>query len=516
MEALVTGHSSIGARRVLQLPFGAAGFLSSAAESLAFTVEGVLSLAECRSLIAAAESAGFSQAFVNEGRGQEVLDLEARNSDRCIIDDEPFAARLFQRLRSSMPESVMDSSGGKWRLVSLNERLRLLRYKVGHSFKRHMDGHFTRSGERSFFTVILYLNDGEEACSAAEFFGGRTTFWGHAEGDPATDSMLNVEPRAGRALVFEHQLIHEGEEIRRGVKYALRTDVMFALSAIERSAHAEASAEAVTKGDAKTCFGYGGQALDVLPCSLYLSDVFGSSCGRLYDEVVRLDFPRHNRGITREFGAPHVAIFSVASCGTIDSLDDPLPPVLVEIIRSLVGAGILRKMPVQVSANHYHETKYCMVPHKDGYADQTAVVSLGADSSLEFWHEPMTAEERQARELMHKRASGTSVYSECLDRPCDAAVWLEPGSVLVLEKEALDDYVHGLRSSEVDLFSMPPAAKPHVNAGSVQLAALRARAAAAGAKQPSAFDDGAHLAVPRRPRVSIVLWTEFTGHSPNG
>jgi hypothetical protein len=37
-----------------------------------------------------------------------------------------------------------------------------------------------------------------------------------------------VAPEAGDVLVFDHQLLHEGAEVTRGVKYACRTDVMYA------------------------------------------------------------------------------------------------------------------------------------------------------------------------------------------------------------------------------------------------------------------------------------------------
>ena len=34
-------------------------------------------------------------------------------------------------------------------------------------------------------------------------------------------------PAAGLALVFDHTLLHEGALLKKGVKYAMRTDVMF-------------------------------------------------------------------------------------------------------------------------------------------------------------------------------------------------------------------------------------------------------------------------------------------------
>jgi len=36
-----------------------------------------------------------------------------------------------------------------------------------------------------------------------------------------------VVPRAGMALLFQHQLLHEGCVMESGVKYVLRSDVMY-------------------------------------------------------------------------------------------------------------------------------------------------------------------------------------------------------------------------------------------------------------------------------------------------
>ena len=38
---------------------------------------------------------------------------------------------------------------------------------------------------------------------------------------------VGVSPRPGLALVFDHNLCHEGATLLEGVKYAIRTDVMF-------------------------------------------------------------------------------------------------------------------------------------------------------------------------------------------------------------------------------------------------------------------------------------------------
>ncbi len=50
------------------------------------------------------------------------------------------------------------------------------------------------------------------------FDGGATVFH---------DFGVQVTPRTGSALMFQHQLLHEGCVVQAGVKYVLRTDVMY-------------------------------------------------------------------------------------------------------------------------------------------------------------------------------------------------------------------------------------------------------------------------------------------------
>jgi hypothetical protein len=57
---------------------------------------------------------------------------------------------------------------------------------------------------------MVYLNEG--------FGGGTTRFH---------DFDIDVRPRTGHALLFQHRLLHEGCEVASGTKYVLRSDVMY-------------------------------------------------------------------------------------------------------------------------------------------------------------------------------------------------------------------------------------------------------------------------------------------------
>jgi hypothetical protein len=133
---------------------------------------------------------------------------DIRNNTRATIDDHELAAMLFARVRPHVPEVMF----GGMRPIGANERFRCYRYEAGQRFAAHFDGAFVRdNGERSLLTFMVYLNEG--------FAGGETRF---LEWDRAV-----VSPRVGTALLFQHRLLHEGALVVAGVKYVLRTDVMY-------------------------------------------------------------------------------------------------------------------------------------------------------------------------------------------------------------------------------------------------------------------------------------------------
>ena len=183
---------------------------ASDAGKVAFTLEKVFSKEECQQLVVMTEERGYIPALINVGGGREVLMQDVRNNDRCIIDDVALAATIFERVKHTIPEVF---KGRK--VVSLNERLRFLRYKPGQKFEPHMDGTYERpNGERSMITLQLYLNEGCE--------GGSTVFldWNEKNHE-------EVVPKIGQVLIFQHDILHCGAEVRQGVKYVMRTDIMY-------------------------------------------------------------------------------------------------------------------------------------------------------------------------------------------------------------------------------------------------------------------------------------------------
>jgi len=171
-----------------------------------FTVPNVLSDDECQELIGRIETEGPRTATINTESGTRVK-LGVRNNDRVIFDDQELANVLLERVRHRVPAEAHGMS-----ICGANERFRCYRYKPGMRFAPHADGPFHRNErEQSWYTFMVYLNQG--------FEGGNTTFLVEPE--------VSITPETGTALLFQHALIHEGSVVTAGVKYVLRTDVMY-------------------------------------------------------------------------------------------------------------------------------------------------------------------------------------------------------------------------------------------------------------------------------------------------
>ncbi len=180
---------------------------------LVVTLEGVLTAAHCAELIGRIEAAGPTTAPITTAAGF-VHRPDVRNNTRVMFDDGALATQLFERVRAHVPARLE----GQWHLCGANERLRCYRYEAGQYFAPHFDGAFTRHRhERSLLTLLVYLND----CEA----GGHTGL---------IELERKVAPRTGRALLFNHFLLHEGAPVQRGLKYVLRSDLMYRRDAAAR------------------------------------------------------------------------------------------------------------------------------------------------------------------------------------------------------------------------------------------------------------------------------------------
>ena len=170
-----------------------------------FLLENVFTPSECQDIIDASEQSGFEVAPITTLNGP-VLNTMIRNNSRHLFFDEAKATVIWAKISSFFPAIKNSIPYG------LNDMFRVYRYHEGERFMKHRDGSYSKSEtEFSFYTFIVYLND--------NFEGGTTTF-----------DRFEITPKTGSALCFPHPVKHSGSKVVKGVKYALRTDVMYRIS----------------------------------------------------------------------------------------------------------------------------------------------------------------------------------------------------------------------------------------------------------------------------------------------
>jgi len=208
----------------------------------AWVVEGILTEEECKQLKLKSEKLGILDK-------QAAGDVRHRNSTKVEIDDVELAQTLYERIKEKIPQEVWvdedcDNLGlmyskeqlyGKWTPYGLNYRFRIVNYPGKGHFGPHRDGcRIIDEHNRSLITINGFLTDRPSG------FGGATRFVKddidvslNEEGIFSTsecDILHRVEAeKAGTASVFFHDLMHDGEPLKKGSppKWLFRTEIMY-------------------------------------------------------------------------------------------------------------------------------------------------------------------------------------------------------------------------------------------------------------------------------------------------
>jgi len=201
----------------------------------AFLLYNVLSPSECEYYIKTAESLGLDSTPIANNP-------KYRNNARVVAKSQEVSSLIFSRIKPYLLPIEITTEDRKnvgvgyrlegiWNPQILNEVWRLCRYSPGGHFAPHFDGTFVRSTNvRSMKTFMLYLNGG--------FEGGTTNFISDVQKlfkDPNTgmyraeekNILLRIVPEPGMAIIFNHQLLHEGAQLTSGKKYIMRSDILF-------------------------------------------------------------------------------------------------------------------------------------------------------------------------------------------------------------------------------------------------------------------------------------------------
>jgi prolyl 4-hydroxylase len=167
-----------------------------------YTIPGFWDEAMCRTCIEATEASGYFPDTVETDNAKD--NTESRTNYRVIFTSSELADGIWQGLN----EVALPAIAG-FTPYGINPSFRFYKYLPGQSFNRHIDrGIEISDDEKSCCSLLIYLNDG--------FSGGETVF----------DSIA-LQPATGTAVIFPHKLEHAGAEVTNGVKYILRTDVIY-------------------------------------------------------------------------------------------------------------------------------------------------------------------------------------------------------------------------------------------------------------------------------------------------
>jgi hypothetical protein len=213
-----------------------------------FTVRGVLGKKECRMLVAEAEKRGFAKSSVSGGGHGRTGREDPVTNSFVVLDDLELAALLYGRVAQHVPATLDHlvpnpyfGPNQGWRLVCAHPRLRLYKYEPGDAYPEHIDTKARRISvcedqsrvvQQSVYTLLVYLND--------DFSGGQTGYWPDHAGihcrfrrseekqhSSKKQHQVCVTPVAGMAVIQDQNILHEGLPTTKGVKYILRTDLVF-------------------------------------------------------------------------------------------------------------------------------------------------------------------------------------------------------------------------------------------------------------------------------------------------
>lgn len=205
--------------------------VSSLVPSAVFVARNFMDPNECQAWIEYSESLGYERLCSPQTR-----EFAHRECGRISKTDWDMADRLYQRMKPIVDEItkqvVIPHFDESYAPLTCNGNLRLYRYNKNMSFGRHYDGSERISkfkGAATEMTVLVYLSSVE---------GGATRFYLPTSSKNKTNKKSKTEesngiafvPECGAILVHIHGdrcLAHEADPVIDGVKYILRTDIVF-------------------------------------------------------------------------------------------------------------------------------------------------------------------------------------------------------------------------------------------------------------------------------------------------
>lgn len=176
-----------------------------------FLIQNFLSPLECKHLIDYSETKGYEKVPFQHDK---------RTNTRLFTNDSNLATVLWSRAKSLIPSTVYTpETKMTWYASCLNPGFRFCRYTKDQFFVKHYDEQKFIKGEKSFYTMMMYLNN------VPREMGGTTRFY---KNDLEETFDFEVSPVQGSLiLLWQKGTLHDGAPLQGDTKYILRTEVMY-------------------------------------------------------------------------------------------------------------------------------------------------------------------------------------------------------------------------------------------------------------------------------------------------
>jgi hypothetical protein len=176
-------------------------------DKILLCIENVFSEIECNNLIKLSENNGYYSLNIDE------YDINYRSGFRSIIYNISFAKTLEEAIINYIPQTY-----NNMKYNSINPQFRYLKYDNSGHFNRHSDHPYSTNKIISTITILIYLNNNYE--------GGYTTFYK----DINDKKGIIIIPKIGMICLMDQTIGHEVPELKKGIKYIIRTELMYTLN----------------------------------------------------------------------------------------------------------------------------------------------------------------------------------------------------------------------------------------------------------------------------------------------
>lgn len=214
----------------------------------AFVVDNLLSAGECQMMLDHLDKLSWTAVGQNGMLKDYQAERDTVGSHRATLYNEQLASYLYTRLTPVLPavrvmeqHTPADWDGSPvWRAVAVSPLMRFIKYQAGGLLVPHYDAPFDYyDGKRTLMSMVVYLT------ASTSKNGGATRFIKDPQTVPPVvpleqrdysdwqrlsrpdEIIASLYPQPGSAILMDHRVLHDGQELTDGTKIIMRTDIVF-------------------------------------------------------------------------------------------------------------------------------------------------------------------------------------------------------------------------------------------------------------------------------------------------